>query len=161
MFCQDCCTELLMPIYQTILSPSFHWYPRTMEALLMACSLSILCVCCASTEVKTVNIYNSVILEGCCDISHDRLWKFNTELVYSNHLLVNDTFDGIMSLFSNYSLVIDYITLDLDGFYQCICNLGQNISMKNYSLVVKGKVDRFLKRLILFRSLLKDRVLIS
>ncbi|XP_071850722.1 uncharacterized protein [Apostichopus japonicus] len=108
-----------------------------MEALLMACSLSILCVCCASTEVKTVNVYNSVILEGCCDISHDRLWKFNTELVYSNHLLVNDTFDGIMSLFSNYSLVIDSITLDLDGFYQCICNLGQYISMQNYSLVVE------------------------
>lgn len=127
----------------------------------MACSLSILCVTCVSTEVKTVNVYDSVILEGCCDISHDRLWKFNTELVYSNHLLVNDTFDGIMSLFSNYSLFIDSITLDLDGLYQCICNLGQYISMQNYSLVVEGNVDRFLPLLILFRALFTNRDLIT
>lgn len=100
----------------------------------------ILVLSCSSVTSDYLIYYTTSVSDSvrfdCCNESHQRSdWKYADSFLFLNRNPIDQPFGNSVSVLRNYSLYIKSVSIQHEGSYECLCNLGPFI---NFSLLVKG-----------------------
>lgn len=88
-------------------------------------------------QLKTLLVYDPVVLDCCSVLGEMNSWKFNdTNMLYLNTIVVDEWFRRSTELVGNYSLLFHSVHLFHEGMYEC---LRDSVVVSKYYVNVNGK----------------------